>query len=478
MLYNKKHIIKERIKNMLFLKRGSIKGIVLIIFLSGFVSCEDFVDVNAPKNLLVSEKVFNNSATVESALANIYFKMRNEGLLSGNRGMSALMGCYADELDYLDNDLNVLELYQNSVTASNTEIKDWWVQTYNLIYAANDIIEGLNNSSQLSNTDKKPYIGQALFIRAFLHSLLVNVYGNIPYIKSTDYIHNNTVSREEAGHVYDYIIDDLKEAIQLMEMGQDNDNRVIPNQITAKALLARMYLYVTNWDAASQMATEVINTSGYQLESDISKVFLKNSRETIWQFKPDGVNHLNTIEADFFVIASVNIQRYAMSTNLMEAFELGDYRKEKWVGEFTNLNNGNIIYFPYKYKETLSSTQSLEYSIVFRLAEQYLIRAEAKANLGQIQESRSDLNIIRNRAGLSDSSVDTKEALIDAILHEKRIELFSEHGHRWFDLIRTNSASEVLSLVKPNWQDTDVYLPIPESELELNPNLKPQNEGY
>ncbi|MDO5969574.1 RagB/SusD family nutrient uptake outer membrane protein, partial [Flavivirga aquimarina] len=121
---------------------------------------------------------------------------------------------------------------------------------------------------------------------------------------------------------------------------------------------------------------------------------------------------------------------------------------------------------------------SEEYPVVFRLAEQYLIRAEARAELGKISEAQSDLNVIRNRAGLGNTTASTKEALRDAILDERQVELFTERGHRWFDLKRRGEAADVLAPLKPSWQDTDVLFPIPESELLLNPNLLPQNDGY
>jgi len=134
--------------------------------------------------------------------------------------------------------------------------------------------------------------------------------------------------------------------------------------------------------------------------------------------------------------------------------------------------------FAHKYKAIFSVTESLEYSILFRLAEQYLIRAEARAQLGNSIGSQNDLNLIRSRAGLPDISVNTREELLIAILHERFVEFFTEQGHRWFDLKRMDKAKEVLSPLKNNWKDTDILLPLPEMELELNPSLKPQNSGY
>ncbi|WP_338357330.1 RagB/SusD family nutrient uptake outer membrane protein [Yeosuana marina] len=479
MLNNIFYSIKKTIIKTIFFK-GFVwsKRILLLLVAFWIIGCDDFVEVDAPKNLLVSETVFNDPSTVKSALANIYYKMKEQGLLSGNRGLSPFIGCYADQLDYLDDDPNVLELYRHTVTSSNAEIKNWWVQAYYLIYAANDIIDGLNGSNRITEMDKNQYMGEALFIRAYLHSLLANLFGDIPYITSTSYLKNNSVAKEGMSTINNYIIEDLKDAIQLMQPRKVGSERVVPDQTTAKALLARIYLFDKDWELASVLATEVINSPNYQLEDDISLVFLKNSSETIWQFKPDGINFRNTIEANFFIIGSVALQRYAINNSLIEAFEPGDLRKEQWIGSFTNPNNGDLFYYPYKYKESLSTAESLEYSIMFRLAEQYLIRAEAEAQLNKIADSQDDLNVIRNRANLPNTSADTKNELLNSIIQERRVELFSELGHRWFDLKRTDKASEILSLIKSNWKSTDILLPIPKSELELNPNLRPQNDGY
>ena len=98
--------------------------------------------------------------------------------------------------------------------------------------------------------------------------------------------------------------------------------------------------------------------------------------------------------------------------------------------------------------------------------------------MGNVSESLGYLNAIRERALLPPSELTDSAGLMEAILRERRIELFTEHGHRFFDLKRKGMATEVLRPTKPNWDLTDALLPVPESELLINPNLLPQNEGY
>ncbi|WP_308993904.1 RagB/SusD family nutrient uptake outer membrane protein [Mariniflexile litorale] len=438
--------------------------------------CTDFVEIDPPKNTLISETVFEDVSTVESALASMYFKIREQGMISGKLGLSALMGIYTDELDYYGSNTNYLQLYNHKLSASNSLLSDWWSHAYNLIYASNAIIKGLENSKTISVEDQAPLKGQALFVRAYMHSLLVNLYGEIPYITTTDYLQNNKVSRLPVTQVYTHSIADLTQAVSLLNVTDVTGIRVVPYQAVAKALLARLYLYTENWKMAEATAGELI--SAYKLEPNVKNVFLKNSKETLWQLKPNGVTDRNTYEANQFVIRFIPGQSYALSKALLDTFEPNDLRLLNWTGSTTSSNGLTTLHYAHKYKAIFSETASLEYSIIFRLAEQYLIRAEARAHLGAVSGAQEDLNSIRNRAGLGNTTATLTNDLLAAILQERHTELFTEQGHRWFDIKRMGVASLVLSPLKPNWQPTDVLLPIPETEIETNPNLKPQNLGY
>ncbi|MFD2586046.1 RagB/SusD family nutrient uptake outer membrane protein [Croceitalea marina] len=450
---------------------------ITFLFLTlGLFSCSDFVDVGPPKNFLVSETVFDDPATVESALASIYFKMREQGMVSGNFGVTTGLGIYSDELDYYGFDAGYSQLYLHNVLPGNDVITGWWGQAYNIIYSANDIIKGIENSTDLTAAEKDLFKGQALFVRCYMHSLLVMLYGDVPYITTTDYLENNVVVRDPETTVVNTIISDLITAVDLLEgTGQNSAERVLPDEWAAKALLSRMYLWTGNWEEATFLASELINT--FILEANLGNVFLKESSETIWQLR-DGENPKNTQIANQLVIRFIPGQTYSLTDNLSSAFEEGDLRKTQWTDTISDTDNTVTLRFAHKYKATLNETESLEYSILFRLAEQYLIRAEARARTGDIPGGLQDLNIIRNRAGLPDTSFATADELVNAILQERRVELFTEQGLRWFDLKRTATAVEALGDLKMNWKPTNVLLPIPETELETNPNLLPQNPGY
>jgi len=439
--------------------------------------CSDFVEVDPPKNNLVSETVFKDPATVESALANLYYGMREQGMTSGSFGLTTALGIYADELDYYGFNADQMQLYNHNVIADNNLLLVWWEQAYSLIYAANDIIRGVESSKDLNIEGKKTFQGQALFVRAYLHSLLVSLFGDVPYITNTDYLTNNKVSRLAEEEVYVRIIEDLTEAMALLEsIGSISEERVWPDSDAVKALLARMYLYTENWEMAAATSTELI--TDFPLEAELNHVFLKDSPETIWQLRADDDFPKNTREAGQLIIQTVPGQTYALTDEFLASFEVGDLRSDHWIGSATDAENGTTLYFAHKYKAGINETESLEYSILFRSAEQYLIRAESRAYLGNLVGAQNDLNAIRNRAGLSNTMANTMEGVLKAILQERKIELFTEQGHRWFDLKRTGNAGNELNGIKPNWQENHVLLPVPEDELEINPNMLPQNPGY
>src|SRR5690606_31056370 len=215
----------------------------------------------------------------------------------------------------------------------------------------------------------------------------------------------NVVSRMPETEVYEKIIVDLKDAVNKLE-GQDlgSSERVFPDQWVARALLARMYQYTGKWELAASTATELIDA--FILEPDLDEVFLKGSSETIWQLKP-GDSPRNTEEANRLIIRTIPGQTFALTESLLAAFEPGDLRAGHWVGSISDSDNSITLSFAHKYKALFSEMESLEYSILFRLAEQYLIRAEARAHMGALAGAREDLNAIRNRAGLPNSTANT-----------------------------------------------------------------------
>lgn len=449
-----------------------------LILTMGIHSCDSFVEVDLPKAQLTNITVFQDVATANAALLDIYAKIRDKGLLMGTPyGLSNQLGNYADEItSYGDPADPTLDFYTNTLLPSNTTILDFWSTTYNQIYAANAVIEGVNAATVLTPADKNRLQGEALFIRALLHFYLTNLYGDIPYITTTDYRANGNVSRITSNNVYEMIIGDLETSEDLLAEEYSNPDRIRANKYVQKALLARVFLYKSEWAEAANAASAVLNnTSLYALENDISKVFLKESKETIWQLMPATAGK-NTDEANTFIFFSGPPPSRALNEDLVNSFDSYDQRKSHWIAAVTD--GTTAWYHANKYKEFNFTSSSVEYSIVFRLAEQYLIRAEARAQQGDLVGAKEDLDKIRLRAGLAATTAVSQQQIIEAIGLERRWELFTEYGHRFFDLKRAGTIDHTLATVKPGWDSTDVLFPLPQSELSVNPNLGPQNPGY
>ena len=442
-------------------------------------SCEDFVSIDPPTTEVVSETVYTSDGTAIAAMRGIYVEMITGGLASGNSfSVTNLVGLSSDDVLNFSADINRTEFNTNSLTTNNSSILGLWNEAYSLIYYSNSVLEGLENSPGVTQDTKNQLEGEAKFIRAFLHFNLVNMFGDVPVIGSTDFEANNVVARDPSPDVLLQVITDLQDAQNLLaeDYSFSAEERVQPNRWAATALLARAYLYNLDWANAETEAGKVIENTGLYALDSINGVFLANSPEAIWHLKPVSPGQ-NTNEGSVFINIEGSFPRLQVLTDeLINAFEPGDTRRLNWVDN--NMVDGITYFHPYKYKINLPNQPLTEYSMVLRLAEQYLIRAEARAQQNNVSGAQADLNVIRNRAGLPNTSANDRSSLLLAIEQERRVELFTEWGHRWFDLKRTGRAEVILSpLALKDWQDTDRLYPIPQAEREINSNLR-QNDGY
>lgn len=460
-----------------------LKGIKRNLFMLALVtclSCSEFLDIDSPATQLVRATVFENDVTATAAMSGIYRQMTS-GITGGSLGsITFLTTLSSDETNWFSGaGQNAAQLCENNVLPTNPLITSFWSESYALIYQANAVIEGLEVSDKLSPDVKATLEGEARFVRAFYHFYLLNLFGDVPEVESTDYRANAMVSRMNATDLYEMIIDDLTRAHELLkeDYSFSSGERVRPARWTAAALLARVQLYRGNWEEARSYATAVIsNTALYELAGDLTTVFLKNSREAIFQLLPPaGANYTN--EANIFLRTPTYS---SLRSELVDAFDPADLRFGNWIASITS--GTDTYYYPVKYKEMPGNATGAEYSMVLRLAEQYLIRAEANAQLGNLSLAVEDVDLIRARAGLSllaDTNPGIAQTeLLEEILQQRRLELFTEWGHRWFDLKRRGRATEVIGKIKATWEETDQLFPLPEKELIANPNLLPQNPGY
>lgn len=458
--------------------------------LQTFQSCEKFVEIE-PKDRVTTSAAFIDSINSVSAIIGIYTDAAQNPQVAQllNGGVSVLSALSSDELVANNSSQEVIEFYKNSIAPTNFYNADnLWKSAYQIIYKTNACIEGLEASNAITTSLKQQLLGEAKFLRAICYYYLVNLYSDVPYIKTTNYRVTATMPRTATAEIMADIQKELEEAKGMLSEQYPSSGRQRANKCVAQFLLSKIYLHQGKWHDTIKEASEIINNPAYILVKDLDRVFNPGSMEAIWQSDPI-VKGLETA-VGFFLVPYDNssIPPFSINPLLFQAFEPNDKRAVAWLGKNTVVDNGNVVeyYYPRKYKLGYDSWSSmpLESYIHFRLAELYLVRAEAKARIGNIFGQGSaveDVNVIRRRAQLNDTIPSSNDDIYSIIRHEKRVELFVEGGARWFDLKRTNTIDSVMNVAATQkqikWNRDWALYPIPSYEIVSNPKLV-QNDGY
>jgi hypothetical protein len=457
----------------------SSKSFFLLLSLSieiMFSACKKFVDIEPAPNLIQTDELFASDASALSAVTGVYVQMRSTSPSLANGTLSIYAGLTSDELATSASFQEYDVFFKNSILSTSSVINSQlWSTSYRTIYAINSIIENLEKSTQLSPSVVRQLLGEMKVVRALYYFYMVNIFNDIPLITSSDYTENEHKARTAVKDVYEQIINDLQDAENLLSEDYPSDYRARPNKWTASALLAKVYLYMGDWTNAEAECSKVISSGNYSLVDDLGQVFKNTSNEIIWQIASPSESRNSTEGSVFIPFASSVVPVIFASSSLINSFESGDLRKSNWLG--LNIVLGKEYYYPFKYKNR-STIPVDEYDVVLRMAELYLIRSEARAHQNKTADAITDLDAIRSRAGLANTSATDQQSLLTAIIEERQRELFAEWGNRWLDLKRNGLMNSVLSSVKStDWQETDMLYPIPFSEIEINLALA-QNPGY
>lgn len=376
----------------------------------------------------------------------------------------------SDNIKWVGNSPTNREFDVYAVFSTNSRVSELWGAIYKTINIANNIIESVPvvNDATFSQSDRSKSRGEAFFLRAYSYFDLVRLWGNVPIQTSATKTASaaDGVGNRTAAEVYQQVKKDLDSA-EILLPATINRNRA--NKITVKALQARLFLYLKDWENAEASATEVINTAGVSLGNTYGQFFAtKNSTESIFEIDYT-VNNQNSWATNWFASNIAGGKREFLPTDefisLVNDPAIGGNRSVLLL-TINGVTYGNMNF-------KIATGDDQVYAI--RLAELYLIRSEARAEKASpdLAGSLQDLNRIRIRAGLpAILNVADKVELIDKILQERRIELAFE-SHRWFDLIRKGKAQSVLGIADAN----KLLLPIPKQQLLVNKALT-QNPGY
>jgi len=345
-----------------------------------------------------------------------------------------------------------------------------WAASYDGINRVNNILVKLPSIPDLTPEESDAYEGEALFIRALLHYYLSGYFGGVPIrIQPTLDLSNIDIARSTLTQVYDQVITDLTAAKAKLP-GDKLDGRA--NTFSASALLAKVYLakfQLTGEKAMADLAISeagrVITEGGYSIVPSFTGLFdpATPSAESIFEIVYD-VQNYNRLAQYFYSRDLSGRYEFAPTTGLIQSFEVGDVRLNASVAYDAKARPYGI-----KYNDISGGADRV---YVFRLAEMYLIRAEALAySDGDITSIQADIDVIRNRAGLENTKAADIPGLKIAVQNECRHE-FAFEGHRWSDLVRTKTAASLLGI-----DEKYTLFPIPLAEMQTNSLMKP-NDGY
>lgn len=485
------------------------------------ISCTK-LDEN-PIGLLAPETFFNTKADVQAAVLGVNGVLAHESLYG--RAYVCNMLLRDDMCDIGNRSTAAYRIQVNDfgVNSTNQWTGQIWQQSYLAISCANTAEAGAK-SLGLPDAEINPLIGEARFLRAFCYYNLVRNFGSIPYIDIP--ISNpesvKTLSKTSEADVYKAIIADLEFAKEWLPNKQASDCRTRPSKGTASSYLASVYLTLQDYQKAYTEAKYVIDNKdlfGYMLETDYQNIFRADKTSTLKEiiFAIDFLGAINQksynddlnvpmlyprdINAGFGVVVP-SMKTYQSFNNL-------DYRKQvSFDTVVKDPKTGSMVHYS-KWKE--ARPHIAKYSRYpgvtgnagrysdnnycdMRYAEVLLIAAEALAETsGPNAEAEGYVNQVRTRArnaagtaGTYPENVQTglsKTAFVDLVLEERRIELAFE-WKRWYDIKRRNLGDIVFkgaASTEPHatFDATRDYLfPIPKNELDINPNLAPQNSGY
>lgn len=498
-----------------------IRGVIVGFISLGLLSCEEFLQ-EEPKSFLAPENYYQNERDLFTALVGVYDALGDNSESFLARRLHYITWFTSGEA--YSPTLTGEQLLSNyTFTSDHTDINRVWTSMYLAINRANTIISRAPDVPMDENL-KAQYVGEARFLRALFYFYGVRLWGELPLIsKDVSAVEEVEVARSPISDVYDLIIGDLEYAGNTIA-ATNQEGRATSG--AAKALLAKVYLTratsaasgANDYQLCADLCEEVLDMPEHHLMDDYQDIFgppNEFNAESLFEWQGDRVLSPLGEHSPFgsfamprgiFLFPEQGPTDGGGIVSTVEYFNLypeEDYRREStFVTEGPNRNGDWLTWqqfqFPFptptwKYVDrTATDRNAFEFCgnfIVLRLADVYLMRAEALNEIGgPTAEAYSMINEIRARArkrdGVtpSDFPADlsglTKEEFREAVLLERAVE-FGFEGHRWFDLVRTGRLVETIKAANPNVPITEkhVLFPIPPDELILNPLLK-QTEGW
>ncbi|WP_421876630.1 RagB/SusD family nutrient uptake outer membrane protein [Marinoscillum sp.] len=503
--------------------KSKIFAIVLLSVI--FSACEDDFLTKLPETVVSSGDFYKTEEDFQQATVGMYQPLREffgTGLGNDDFGAWTIGEMRSDNTCFIYNTnrgfagLELIDQFINDANGGGTAVK--YINAYIMIGRANQILAAIDEAD-ISDAARDNYKGQALFIRSFAYFDLVQNYGDVPLVLDPPTSYEDTGSPRVASEdVYQQIISDVELAATILPERADQEVGFV-SKGAAYTLLGNIHLVREEWAAAE---TALLQVSGYSLVDDYASIFFpsnKNNSESIFevQYWDDQAAGTASNFAYQFLPSLSNTgvvpgfpNGYANGAGgwntptpeLIAAYEAGDLRLDASIGFLTADSYVDVPYVKkFVHGSNLAPNTNNNWP-VYRYAEVLLMIAEAKNEQGKA-DALNYYNMVHAhpRTGLSAVGSAGQAQLRDLIMQERRVELAFENK-RWYDLVRTGSAIEVMNAQGQNilnnpqtyyypagvnpptgaYQVTseDLLLPIPQREIRVNPGISQsdQNPGY
>lgn len=471
---------------------------IVAVLIFSTLSCTSILDKD-PIGILDAGSFFQSESdaiqAVNAAYRPLTFSNKNNnfywafGILAGDEAITGGDGSRP----------GLVELDVLSHTPRTQEINDFWLLQYTGITQCNLVLDKIKNIS-FNPINQNRIIGEALFLRSYYYFLLTQVFGDVPLYTTIVTPDKLRIPQNSKADIYNQLLIDLDRAASLLPIKYSATDLGRATQGASLALAAKICIYQKNWTKALEYITKVKALNVYALMSNYGDNFKKNTQnnsESVWEIQHTNLelgvgNSLNQWWGSKKTTGGYGFAE--MTASFVASFEDDDPRRTYTVA----MNNED--YFGVVYKNSFSSTRysirkylqsdstvtqkadgDINYTVI-RYAEIFLWEAEALTALDRVSDAIAPLEFVRARAraiatnpltALPKVATTDKTSMVNAFRHERQVELGFEM-HRFFDLVRWGIAAQNISGFKIGKHEV---FPIPQTEIDLNPNLK-QNPGY
>jgi starch-binding outer membrane protein, SusD/RagB family len=462
---------RSGIGNGTLLKTLRLPFAIILVFL--VASCDNVLEPE-PIDLLTDDIVLNEAKDVPLVEIGLYSAFRPiipSTVISGD--------FTADMLLHNGTFSQYRELGTKQITSANASATALWGSIYNTVYVANFILERLPDVPGVRTVDRNRVLATAHFLRGYAYFVALYTFGGVPIVLETSIESNRNIPRASENEILQLILDDYTEA--LGKLPEKAVNPGFASEYAVYAALAKYYLYLGNWSAAEQFAHAVIESGEYILEPSyatlVNQDFTNESIFEVGYTLADDPGTNSTIGLNNLFVGRREIIPSNQTVLALASDESGD-RFSSITFNPNNLVGNDNGWSVAKYGTADANNNNV---VVFRLGEMYLIRGEARARQGNVTGSESaqdDINALRTRANAPTVGAVSQNQMLLLIENERRYELAFE-GHRWYDLVRTDRAKDIMPAFNSNWRDSYERWPIPQREIQTNPALAGnQNPGY